>query len=184
MVEVKYGRYEEWVEHLKQKFREYKDRPKTDNVWLFANDNDLNGIIGLVNCLRQEPGGDRFRCIVTDSSVELPIDFKSETFSKILRKDCVMNILRGNQWGSYRLLNLEREYNRITTTDAYLDVYKKGDLKSVQWFDLKNYSQSGDDLVNVNIYFSGLEQRDLALASGTSYHFNTFKTKLKTISKL
>ena len=166
LVEVKYGRYDEWVEQLKQKFREYKDRPKTENVWLFANDSELNGIIGMVNCLRQEPGGDRFRCIVTDSSVELPIDFQKEPFASILKTDLVMNILRNSQWGSYRLLNLERGYNRVQTDEAYLDVTKKGDLNSLQWFDLKNFSQSCDDSVNVKIYYSGLDQRDLALASG------------------
>ena len=172
VVEVKYGRYDEWVEELKQKFREYKDRPKTENVWLFANDSQLNGIIGMVNCLRQEPGGDRFRCVVTDSTVELPIDFRSEPFSKILKTDLVMNIWRNSQWGTYRLLSLERGYNRVQTTEAYLDVTKKGDIKSLQWFDLNNYCRSGDDLINVQIYSSGVDQRDLALASGITSIFN------------
>ncbi|GFU52204.1 fatty acid synthase, partial [Nephila pilipes] len=28
-------------------------------VWLVSQDDPTNGIIGLVNCLKQEPGGDR-----------------------------------------------------------------------------------------------------------------------------
>ncbi|CAG2111003.1 unnamed protein product [Medioppia subpectinata] len=211
VVDVKFGKYDEWVEELKSRFVEYKDRPKTDNVWLFANDSDLNGIIGLVNCLRQEPGGDRFRCIVTDDpTVGLPIDFTVEPFNTILRNDLVMNVLRGESWGSYRLLNLERGYNERQTSRAYLDVTKKGDLNSIQWLlnlergynerqtsrayldvtkkgDLnsiqwynlstgavgqsatsasKHVATGANGTVNVQIYYSGVDHKDLALASG------------------
>ncbi|XP_054154671.1 fatty acid synthase-like isoform X2 [Oppia nitens] len=180
VVEVKFGKYDEWVEELKQRFRDYKDRPKNENVWLFANDSDLNGIIGLVNCLRQEPGGDRFRCIVTDGDsgsaapVAKPIDFHSEPYKTILRSDLVMNIQStGGKWGTYRLLNLESDYNKCRSSDAYLDVGKKGDLNSLQWFDKSSTSNgslettgANNNTVNVEVYYSGVDSADVALALG------------------
>lgn len=51
----------EWVEKLKTKVSEYQGRPKGDNLWLTVNETRYSGILGLVNCLRQEPGGDRIR---------------------------------------------------------------------------------------------------------------------------
>ena len=36
---------------------------KNDKIWLFANDNPLNGIIGFINCLRKESNGQRIRSL-------------------------------------------------------------------------------------------------------------------------
>ena len=47
----------EWLEHLKL---EMHNKPKGANLWLRA-DSGAHGILGLVKCLRLEPGGDRIR---------------------------------------------------------------------------------------------------------------------------
>jgi fatty acid synthase len=168
VVEVKFGKYDEWVEELKRKFTEYKERPRNENIWLWANDSNLNGLIGLVNCLRQEPGGDRFRCIFSDGKLEMPVDFNKEPYNRLLRNDLVINIFRDNRWGSYRLLNLERNYDKIETTEAYLDIVKKGDLSSLKWFDLSTLENICEEEVNVKIYYSGIDFKDIAIASGIS----------------
>ena len=49
-----------WVEELKTKLAEVQSRPKGENLWLKSDDN-FSGILGMVNCLRFEPGGDRIR---------------------------------------------------------------------------------------------------------------------------
>ncbi|CAG2116559.1 unnamed protein product, partial [Medioppia subpectinata] len=85
----------------------------------------------------------------------------------------------GESWGSYRLLNLERGYNERQTSRAYLDVTKKGDLNSIQWYNLatgavgqsaantsKPVATGANGTVNVQIYYSGVDHKDLALASG------------------
>ena len=50
----------EWVEEVKTALVSVDDRPVGHNVWLKA-DRSCNGIIGMVNCLRLEPGGDKVR---------------------------------------------------------------------------------------------------------------------------
>jgi fatty acid synthase len=49
-----------WVETLKEEILAMQSKPKGDNLWLVADEN-VNGIMGMVNCLRQESGGDRIR---------------------------------------------------------------------------------------------------------------------------
>ena len=50
----------EWVEEVKTALVSVDDRPVGHNVWLKA-DRSCNGIIGMVNCLRLEHGGDKVR---------------------------------------------------------------------------------------------------------------------------
>ena len=50
----------DWVEDLKCKMFECQSKPKGENLWLKA-DSNISGIMGMVNCLRQEPGGERIR---------------------------------------------------------------------------------------------------------------------------
>ena len=55
----------DWVEELKSKMFECQSKPKGENLWLKA-DGHISGIMGMVNCLRQEPGGDRIRYLFYD----------------------------------------------------------------------------------------------------------------------
>ena len=57
----------EWIDIVKNQSKIIQHRPKGHNLWLLANDYQYNGILGLVNCLRKEPGYNKIRCIVYDS---------------------------------------------------------------------------------------------------------------------
>ena len=50
----------EWVEDVKTALVSADDQPVGHNVWLKA-ERSSNGVVGMVNCLRQEPGGDKVR---------------------------------------------------------------------------------------------------------------------------
>lgn len=50
-----------WVEELKKKLYEKGSESRKDLIWLIAQDSPTNGVIGMVNCLKQEPGGERIR---------------------------------------------------------------------------------------------------------------------------
>jgi hypothetical protein len=45
-----------WFDTLKQEVMNVKE-----NVWLTVNSEPQNGILGLFNCLKQEPNGERLR---------------------------------------------------------------------------------------------------------------------------
>ena len=106
IVEVKFGYFDEWVDTLKDTFITFKNKPKNENVWLVADDNSLNGILGLINCLNQEPGGDRFRCIYSSTKLPRPVDFTNTPYKEILQKDLYMNVFKNNQWGCYRFVKI------------------------------------------------------------------------------
>lgn len=48
------------VEALKKNLKEVTTKPLGENLWLLSHDN-LSGLIGMVNCLRKEPGGEKIR---------------------------------------------------------------------------------------------------------------------------
>nr|XP_027196308.1 fatty acid synthase-like [Dermatophagoides pteronyssinus] len=169
--------YDKWVEELKTKMVEYQKRNIGENIWLIANDNPSNGVVGLVKCLRQEPGGDRIRCILgTDiKGSELPSfsSFDQAFYSKILKKDLVMNVYRQKQFGSFRHYELDDVTTKMTTEHAYLNVAVRGDLSSLNWYESQHkfwrqlpetLQKSKGDLYTV--YYAPLNFRDVMLATG------------------
>nr|WLV27769.1 fatty acid synthase [Panonychus citri] len=158
-----------WVDELKRKVKEYETKPEGHNIWLVAQDSPLNGVVGLVNCLRLEPGGSHIRCIYQGTSSTAKVDFTKEPFASLLKKNLVMNIFQGSTLGSYRhvcMKNIEEDGVR-ETTDAYLNVMTRGDLSSLRWFEA-NHKYSGltakDQLCHV--YYAPLNFRDIMLATG------------------
>ena len=53
----------EWVEEVKAKFAEVKNKPKGENLWLVSEKEKMSGIQGFVRCLKREPGGDKVRYV-------------------------------------------------------------------------------------------------------------------------
>ena len=102
IVEVEFGNFDRWVDKLKNAFTECKNKPKNENVWMVSDDSTFNGVLGLINCLFQEPGGDRFRCIFSDKQLPRPIDFSKPPYKDLLCKDLAINVFKENKWGTYR----------------------------------------------------------------------------------
>ncbi|CAM6032194.1 unnamed protein product, partial [Sphagnum compactum] len=172
--------YEKWLDVLKEKVKENIEKKEIHNeninIWLIANDSSINGITGLMNCLLQEPGGDRIRCIFDyDKQMEYPFDFKSKLFSNILINDLAINVIRDGKLGTYRHLRIPKNHDKIESNDYYLNVGPNGDLSSLQWFDSKNIAFN-ESFINVdnriipqircNIYSTGLNFRDVLMATG------------------
>ena len=173
-------RNEKWFETVReslQKFKEVTDAgEKPSPVWLIANDTHINGIVGLVNCLRKEPGGENFRCLFDmDSKIKLPIDWTTKPFSDILTNDLVINIIRDGRIGTYRHLRLPKDYDKTVSNEYFLNQGTSKDLSSMAWFDLRNLTPSDNPhdflgnpikLLPVKIYSSGLIFKDVMFATG------------------
>jgi fatty acid synthase len=171
--------YDEWLGALKDKVKEMSDNKDIHNkysyIWLIGNDSSINGIIGLTNCLRQEPGGERIRCIFDYDKQMKKLDFTSKPFSDILTNDLAINVIRDGKLGTYRHLRVPKNHDKIESNDYYLNVGPNGDLSSLQWFDSKNFPKN-DIFINVdnrkipqircNIYSTGLNFRDVLMATG------------------
>ena len=100
IVEIQTGQYIEWIEILKEKVNQHKTKSNNENVWLIANDSNINGIIGLMQCLRMEFGGDKLRCIFDiDNKLGKQIHFDESPFIELIQNDLIMNIFQNGQFG-------------------------------------------------------------------------------------
>ena len=167
-----------WFENLKHKFISNNKSDVKSNIWLIARDTPINGILGLINCLRLEPGGDIVRCILDyDNTIELPIDWTSKPFNDILSKDLVINVLKDGKLGTYRHLKLDEDYDKTESNEYFLDLDQNEYQSSVQWFDGRSVVPNNEyfdingmksSLVNVQTYYSGLNLQQFNNVQGKS----------------
>jgi len=105
-----------WIEQVKTAMF----NKQTQRVWLISEKSPNSGIVGLVNCLRKEIGGEKIRCIFVADKQPICLtgylvpSIKSEKckltqtvqwthlFEQLRRADMVMNVFRNGQWGSFR----------------------------------------------------------------------------------
>ena len=173
--------YDSWVDILKSKLDQNQTKPSGHNIWLVANDSPANGVVGLVKCLRREPGGDRIRCIFNASTSNRsittlpPVEFDNPFYSEILKNDLVMNVYRDGKFGSFRHFDLsdDSEIERTDTEHAYLNVATRGDLSSLNWYEAQHKYWSSlpvtDKICNevlCSVYYAALNFRDIMLATG------------------
>ncbi|CAG2105122.1 unnamed protein product, partial [Medioppia subpectinata] len=147
---------------------------KTDNVWLVSQDSCINGIIGLMNCLRLEPGGENFRYIF-HMDTNTNIDFNTKPYSDILANDLVANVIKGGKLGTYRHLKLPNDFDKCVSNNYYLNSGTTKDLAGIQWYDSRklpeikkywNFNNEEISKTRVEIYCSGISFHDVMVASG------------------
>ncbi|KAL1765601.1 fatty acid synthase [Sigmodon hispidus] len=123
----------QWVDSLKNILATSSSQP----VWLTAMDCPTSGVVGLVNCLRKEPGGHRIRCILlsnlSSTSHTPKLDPGSSELQKVLENDLVMNVYRDGAWGAFRHFLLEQDKPEEQTAHAFVNVLTRGDLASIRW---------------------------------------------------
>ncbi|KAM4824750.1 fatty acid synthase [Urocitellus parryii] len=157
-----------WVDSLKGLLAESSSQP----VWLTATGCPTSGVVGLVNCLRKEPGGHRIRCILLSnlsSTSPIPkVDLGSTELQKVLQGDLVMNVYRDGAWGAFRHFPLEQDKPEEQTRHAFVNVLTRGDLSSIRWVcsPLRHVQPSSPGMQLCTIYYASLNFRDIMLATG------------------
>ncbi|CAG2176516.1 unnamed protein product, partial [Oppiella nova] len=129
------GDYKQWFGVLQQKLIAAKEEDNpTNNIWLIASDSSLNGIIGLVNCLRFEPGGDRLRYIFNydGTGSQTYIDFNVSPYSDILSNNLVANVVKEGKVGTFRHLRLADNYDKTVSNEYYLNLGQTRGISGLQ----------------------------------------------------
>ncbi|XP_028740769.1 fatty acid synthase [Peromyscus leucopus] len=158
----------QWVDSLKSILATSSSQP----VWLTAMDCPTSGVVGLVNCLRKEPGGHRIRCILLSnlsSTSHVPkLDPGSSELQKVLENDLVMNVYRDGAWGAFRHFLLEQDKPEEQTAHAFVNVLTRGDLASIRWVcsPLKHAQLASPGTQLCTVYYASLNFRDIMLATG------------------
>ena len=68
-------------------------------TWLCSFTSSPTGIVGMVNCLRQEIGGEKIRCLFARPENKGKV---MEQFEALMKLDLVMNVFEDGKFGSYR----------------------------------------------------------------------------------
>lgn len=157
-----------WIEPLKNILANSSEEP----VWLAVSNCGNSGIVGMVNCLRQEPRGHRIRCafvtnLISSSSVP-SLDPNGKDMKTIVDQDLMMNVYRDGRWGSFRHTSVPQDQNKEQTEFAYVNVLTRGDLSSLCWIlsPLQHFSGGEPHLQLCKVYYASLNFRDIMLATG------------------
>ncbi|KAM4525814.1 fatty acid synthase [Fundulus diaphanus] len=156
-----------WVEKLKAILADSSDH----RVWLTASQAH-SGVVGMVNCLRQEPGGNRIRCMfvsnLNDSSATPSLQPGQKSMESVLEGDLLMNVFRDGQWGTFRHQLISHDLKEELTDSAFINVLTRGDLSSLRWIaSPHHHSVSISPTMQMcHVYYSSLNFRDIMLATG------------------
>ena len=165
----------EWFEPLKEKMRQVRDSEEKKKLWLISNEPKINGMIGMVNCLRLEPGGEGIRCLFNCDIETNPVNFECELFLDILKKDLAINVIKEGKLGTYRYLSLPSNYDKRQSNQYFLNISEKKDLSGLQWYDLSQsvalkspFNETNQRITRneCDIYMTGVNFRDVMISSG------------------
>ncbi|KAJ8688225.1 hypothetical protein QAD02_024020, partial [Eretmocerus hayati] len=158
-----------WVEGVKAALK--KADADNQKVLLVSQGEELLGLVGLMTCIRQEPGGHNVRYVFIQDKNASKFSLADKFYSEQLDKQVQANVLKGGQWGSYRHLRLDQQsdVSSLHVEHAYINALVRGDLSSLRWIEgpLSYYQPDrfpGKEFCSV--YYAPLNFRDIMLATG------------------
>ncbi|KAM8707436.1 hypothetical protein ACLKA7_011511 [Drosophila subpalustris] len=132
-------------------------------VVVYAFKEKLNGLIGMVNCLRKEPDGNLVTCFYIDDQNAPEFDLSDPFYASQYSLGLAFNIYRHGTWGSLRHLQLPMDEEvKPRLGHIYGNVMQRGDLSSLRWFE----GPVDPENSIIKIAFSSLNFRDVMLATG------------------
>ncbi|KYM97697.1 Fatty acid synthase [Cyphomyrmex costatus] len=154
-----------WLKDLKALVSDENKLNKNSRIIIVGERNFECGLLGFVNCLRKEPGGELVRGVLIQDMEAPKFSLEDPFYIEQLQKDMTINVLRSNKcWGSYRHLKLPQlEVKPVPTARIYQTV--RGDLSTFCWKE-NNLSVSCCRENLVHIVYSSLNFRDVMLATG------------------
>ncbi|XP_026740412.1 fatty acid synthase-like [Trichoplusia ni] len=151
-----------WIDKVKEEIKE------GHKVVLYTQDEPINGLLGLVNCLRKEPGGEIvYGLLISDPSAP-PFNPDLEFYEEQLDKDLALNVYQDGQWGTYRHLLLG-DLDTVRANHAFVNTLTIGDLSSLSWLEgpiRENHQFQDPEKVLINVYCAALNFRDVMTATG------------------
>ncbi|KAK5642459.1 hypothetical protein RI129_008626 [Pyrocoelia pectoralis] len=154
-----------WVESLKGALR--KSELDGTKIYLVSQGEEFSGLVGMVNCLKKEPGGMNVRAYYIPSQEKEIFSLSSVLYQKQIEKDLIHNVLKNEAWGSYRHLPLE-EFNERKANHAFVNIITKGDLSTLKWVEAPRFydklSETPSEICSV--YYAPVNFKDVMLATG------------------
>lgn len=90
-----------WVNKIKS-FMNVENGNTNTRIIIIAEGDFECGLLGLVNCLRKEPGGEMIRSIFIQDRDAPAFSLQESLYMRQLQQDLPINVIRSGIWGSYR----------------------------------------------------------------------------------
>lgn len=153
-----------------------EQRRTGSRILLVSERNSDSGLMGLVQCLRKEPGREIIQGLLIQDSQAPRFSLAEPLYMDQLKLGITLNVLRPeNLWGSYRFFKMDR----LTTKHVYhsqLHQLTKNDLTSLRWIEGK--MKPITEYTNVvEVHYAPLNFRDVMLRTGELAHGITEQSK-------
>ncbi|XP_046739716.1 fatty acid synthase-like [Diprion similis] len=160
-----------WLNNLQIALKAENEKAgRTTNRILLVHEGDLqSGLMGLVNCLRREPGGKVIQGLLIQDSKAPKFSLEDSLYAEQLKLGLSLNVLRpGKVWGSYRFLPLKPLASK-PVYHTILSQSTRGDLSSVQWVEgtIQPTNQNKDI---IQVYYSSINFRDIMILTAKLAH--------------
>ncbi|XP_043251796.1 fatty acid synthase isoform X1 [Colletes gigas] len=158
-----------WVENVKAALKTAV--AKKEQV-LFVNQGEkLFGMAGFMNCIQQEEGGAGSRYLFIQDKNAPKFSLDNKFYAEQLEKQLIANVLKGEQWGCYRHLQLDQQNgaSSLQVEHAYINALYRGDLSSLRWIESPLSYYQPEKCPNTElcyVYYAPLNFRDIMLATG------------------
>ncbi|XP_070148748.1 fatty acid synthase-like [Polyergus mexicanus] len=154
-----------WVDKLKS-FMNVENEIANTRIIVIAEGDFECGLIGLVNCLRKEPGGEMIRGVFIQDKDAPTFSLQESLYMRQLQLDLPINILRsGSIWGSYRHFPLPLIEPKFVES-AYVSQMVPGDLSTLYWVQKRISLINNDEKNLIRIVYASINFRDIMIASG------------------
>ncbi|XP_050453765.1 fatty acid synthase-like [Cataglyphis hispanica] len=153
-----------WLEDLKLLINDENQLDKDSRIIIVGEGDFECGLLGFVNCLKKESGGELVRSVFIQDQKAPKFSLQDPFYMEQLQKDMTINVLRCNKiWGSYRHLKLPSPKAEPVAT-TYVCEMVRGDLSTLCWMENDTSIDSHrKDLVHV--IYSSINFRDVMLVT-------------------
>jgi len=117
-----------------------------------------------MTCIRRESGGGNARYVFIQNKNAPKFGLSVQFYKEQLSKGLMANVLKGEQWGSYRHLQLDQQSNlsSLQVEHAYVNALVRGDLSSLRWIEGPLSYYRPDNFLNTtlcSVYYAPLNFR-------------------------
>ncbi|EZA53779.1 Fatty acid synthase [Ooceraea biroi] len=155
-----------WLEELKGGLNADIESSTAARIILVGEKDPECGLLGFVNCLRKEPGGELIRGVFIQDETAPDFSLQEPLYAQQLELDLIINVLHpGKVWGSYRHLPVDPLALK-PVYHAFVNQLVPGDLSSLNWLQgaLAPMDYQHQDLVH--IIYAPINFKDVMIATG------------------
>ncbi|KMQ96487.1 fatty acid synthase [Lasius niger] len=155
-----------WMNKLKS-FMDVEKETTIMRIIVVAEGDFECGLIGFVNCLRKEPGGEIIRCVFIQDKNAPTFSLQESLYIKQLQLDLPINVIRSDSiWGSYRHFPLPLLEPKLVQS-AYITQMVPGDLSTLCWVQSRiSFVNNADKENLIRVIYVSINFRDVMIASG------------------